>query len=36
MWTIVRIMTYNLLCYNDNSSSIVDWIRGKKGLEYIM
>ena len=27
-------MTYNLLCYKDNSSSIVDWIRGKEGLNY--
>ena len=27
-------MTYYLLCYKDNSSNIVDWIRGKDGLKY--
>ena len=36
MWTIVNIMTYDLLCYKDNSlsigSSIVNWIGGKDGL----
>ena len=25
-------MTYSLLCYKKDSSSIVDWIRGKDGL----
>ena len=29
-------MTYSLLCYKDNSSIIVDWIRGKDGLNYKM
>ena len=29
-------MTYSLLCYNDNSSIIVDWIGGKNGLNYKM
>ena len=29
-------MTYFLLCYKDNSSIIVDWIRGKDGLKYKM
>ena len=29
-------MTYSLLCYKDNSSIIVDWIRGKNGLNYKM
>ena len=27
-------MTYSLLCYKDNSSIIIDWIRGKDGLKY--
>ena len=27
-------MTYCLLCYKDNSSITVDWIRGKDGLKY--
>ena len=29
-------MTYSLLCYKNNSSSIVDWFRGKDGLKYKM
>ena len=29
-------MTYSLLCYKNNSSIIVDWIRGKDGLKYKM
>ena len=32
METIVHIMTYLLLCHKNNSSIIVDWIRGKDGL----
>ena len=27
-------MTYYLLCYKNNSSSIIDWIRRKDGLKY--
>ena len=34
MWTIVHNLTYCLLCYKSNRSSIVYWIRRKDRLKY--